>query len=301
MSCVIFGAGKIARGFLGHLLYLSGIEFTFVEKVDALAQLINQRGEYLVNVLGAPEKNTVVKGAKALTFAQRDQIAAAISEADCVFDAVGGKNLGEIVPYLIAGIEKRAAENPRPLNIITCENWKKPADILLEGIQAGIRPEYREFLDSSVGITEAVIMRSAIEATPELLEKLKNKGVNIGFVTLHVGLGTFRPVKEETIADHEMHSEFIMVDAETAELINSRRAAGGRTIAVGTTSCRVLESVSSDDGKVQPYAGDTGIFIYPGYHFKAVDALITNFHLPERTLIMLVSAFASRERMLTAH
>lgn len=171
MSCVIFGAGKIARGFLGHLLYLSGIEFTFVEKVDALAQLINQRGEYLVNVLGAPEKNTVVKGAKALTFAQRDQIAAAISEADCVFDAVGGKNLGEIVPYLIAGIEKRAAENPRPLNIITCENWKKPADILLEGIQAGIRPEYREFLDSSVGITEAVIMRSAIEATPELLEK----------------------------------------------------------------------------------------------------------------------------------
>ena len=92
-----------------------------------------------------------------------------------------------------------------------------------------------------------------------------------------------------------------MVDSETAELINSRRAAGGRTIAVGTTSCRVLESVSTDDGKVQPYAGDTGIFIYPGYTFKAVDALITNFHLPESTLLMLVSAFASRERMLAAY
>ena len=142
---------------------------------------------------------------------------------------------------------------------------------------------------------------AGLHFTEELMAEIEAKGCKIARVLLHVGLGTFRPVKEEHIADHEMHSEFIMVDSETAELINSRRAAGGRTIAVGTTSCRVLESVSTDDGKVQPYAGDTGIFIYPGYTFKAVDALITNFHLPESTLLMLVSAFASRERMLAAY
>ena len=142
---------------------------------------------------------------------------------------------------------------------------------------------------------------AGLHFTEELMAKIEEKGCKIARVLLHVGLGTFRPVKEENIVDHEMHSEFIMVDAETAELINSRRAAGGRTIAVGTTSCRVLESVSSDDGRVLPYAGDTGIFIYPGYRFKAVDALITNFHLPESTLLMLVSAFASRERMLASY
>ena len=142
---------------------------------------------------------------------------------------------------------------------------------------------------------------AGLHFTEDLLAKIEAKGCKIARVLLHVGLGTFRPVKEENIADHEMHSEFIMVDSETAELINSRRAAGGRTIAVGTTSCRVLESVSSDEGKVLPYAGDTGIFIYPGYRFKAVDALITNFHLPESTLLMLVSAFASRDRMLASY
>ena len=129
MSCVIFGAGKIARGFLGHLLYLSGIEFVFVEKAEALANLINERGSYLVNVLGAPEKNTVVRNAKALTFSQRDAITEAIAQADCVFDAVGGKNLGDLVPFLISGIERRKAVNPQPLNFVTCENWKKPAGI----------------------------------------------------------------------------------------------------------------------------------------------------------------------------
>jgi len=142
---------------------------------------------------------------------------------------------------------------------------------------------------------------AGLHFTEELMAKIEERGCKIARVLLHVGLGTFRPVKEENIVDHEMHSEFIMVDPETAELINSRRAAGGRTIAVGTTSCRVLESVSDDDGRVLPYAGDTGIFIYPGYRFKAVDALITNFHLPESTLLMLVSAFASRERMLASY
>lgn len=171
MSCVIFGAGKIARGFVGHLLYLSGIDFVFVEKVDALCDLINERKEYLVNVLGNSEKNTVVKNAGALSFSQTDAITDAIAHADCVFDAVGGKNLDQIVPFLTAGIERRARENPKPLNIVTCENWKKPADILKEGIAAAIAPEYSGFFEEKVGITEAVIMRSAIEATPDLLEQ----------------------------------------------------------------------------------------------------------------------------------
>ena len=140
------------------------------------------------------------------------------------------------------------------------------------------------------------------EIVPEnIARKIEKKGIVIARVLLHVGLGTFRPVKEDKIADHEMHSEYIEVTPETAELINSRRAAGGRTVVVGTTSCRVLESVSTDDGLVRPYKGDTGIFIYPGYRFKATDALITNFHLPESTLLMLVSAFASREQMLSAY
>ena len=142
---------------------------------------------------------------------------------------------------------------------------------------------------------------AGLHFTEELLEEIEKKGCKIARVLLHVGLGTFRPVKEDKIADHVMHSEFICVSDETAELINSRRAAGGRTIAVGTTSCRVIESVSSEDGRVNPYSGDTGIFIYPGYKFKATDALITNFHLPESTLLMLVSAFSSRERMLASY
>ena len=169
MSCVIFGAGKIARGFVGHLLFLSNIEFTFVEKVDALADLINERGQYTVNILGDASKNTLVTGAKALKFSQIDEISEAVAYADCIFDAVGGKNLGEIVPFLTRGIERRAKVNPKPLNIITCENWKLPADILRKGITESISADCREFFEKNVGITEAVIMRSAIESTPDLL------------------------------------------------------------------------------------------------------------------------------------
>lgn len=171
MSCVIFGAGKIARGFVGHLLYMSGIEFTFVEKVDSLVDLINERKEYLVNILGDESKNTVVKGAKALKFSQEEEIAEAIAQADCVFDAVGGKNLEGIVPFLIKGIERRAEMNPKPINFVTCENWKLPADILRKGISEGINEAYRAFFEENVGITEAVIMRSAIESTPDMLAK----------------------------------------------------------------------------------------------------------------------------------
>ena len=142
---------------------------------------------------------------------------------------------------------------------------------------------------------------AGLHFTPELLDRIREKGVAIAPVMLHVGLGTFRPVKEDAIGDHLMHSEFFSVTEESARVINERRAAGGRIVAVGTTSCRTLESASDDNGIIHPMQADTGIFIYPGYRFKAVDALITNFHLPESTLLMLVSAFSSREIMLRAY
>ena len=142
---------------------------------------------------------------------------------------------------------------------------------------------------------------AGLHFTPELLEKIAAKGVGIGYVTLHVGLGTFRPVKEEEITDHEMHSEFCTVPPETAELINRTKANGGRVICVGTTSCRTLESWAAEDGHMEPKAGWTNIYIYPGYRFKVMDGLVTNFHLPESTLIMLVSAFAGREHVLAAY
>ena len=142
---------------------------------------------------------------------------------------------------------------------------------------------------------------AGLHFTPELLSRVREKGVAIAPVMLHVGLGTFRPVKVDKLDEHVMHTEFISVSEESARLINERRAAGGRVIAVGTTSCRTLESVTDEQGIVHPVNGDTGIFIYPGYRFKAVDALITNFHLPESTLVMLVSAFYNREAVLGAY
>ncbi|MBQ7338193.1 MAG: tRNA preQ1(34) S-adenosylmethionine ribosyltransferase-isomerase QueA [Clostridia bacterium] len=142
---------------------------------------------------------------------------------------------------------------------------------------------------------------AGLHFTPELLEKIQGMGVAIAPVMLHVGLGTFRPVKAERIDQHIMHTEYISVSEESAALINARRAAGGRIIAVGTTSCRTLESAADENGIIHPISGDTGIFIYPGYRFKAVDALITNFHLPESTLLMLVSAFYNRDDILEAY
>ena len=142
---------------------------------------------------------------------------------------------------------------------------------------------------------------AGLHFTPELLQRIREKGVAIAPVMLHVGLGTFRPVKVDRLDEHVMHTEYISVSPESAALINARRAAGGRIVAVGTTSCRTLESVTDEAGVVHPVSGDTGIFIYPGYKFRAVDALITNFHLPESTLLMLVSAFSSREIMMNAY
>lgn len=142
---------------------------------------------------------------------------------------------------------------------------------------------------------------AGLHFTEELLEKLRVKGVKLCYVTLHVGLGTFRPVKEDEIEDHEMHSEFCVIPEETARAVNETKRAGGRIIAVGTTSCRTLESFAKEDGTLEACSGWTNIFIYPGYKFKCIDALITNFHLPESTLIMLVSALAGRENILNAY
>ena len=142
---------------------------------------------------------------------------------------------------------------------------------------------------------------AGLHFTKELMAEVQAMGVNIGYVTLHVGLGTFRPVKEEEITDHDMHSEYCVISRETADLINRTKAAGGRCVCVGTTSCRTVESWAGEDGRMEAKAGWTNIFIYPGYRFKVLDALITNFHLPESTLIMLVSALAGRENVLAAY
>ena len=140
---------------------------------------------------------------------------------------------------------------------------------------------------------------AGLHFTEELLEKIKQKGIKIGYVTLHVGIGTFRPVKEEIIENHKMHTEHYVMPKETADLINETKANGGRVICVGTTSCRTVETVAQQG--IRECEGDTAIFIYPGYEFKCLDALITNFHLPESTLIMLVSALAGRENVLNAY
>ncbi len=142
---------------------------------------------------------------------------------------------------------------------------------------------------------------AGLHFTPELLARIEEKGVRLGYVTLHVGLGTFRPVKEDEVEAHEMHREFCTVPEETAALINETKANGGRVVCVGTTSCRTIESWAGEDGTMKASAGWTGIYIYPGYRFKVMDALITNFHLPQSTLLMLVSAFAGREHVLAAY
>ena len=142
---------------------------------------------------------------------------------------------------------------------------------------------------------------AGLHFTPELLQAIKDKGVNIAHVTLHVGLGTFRPVKVENILEHHMHSEFYMVEEDQAKLINETKKNGGRIIAVGTTSCRTLESATGEDGILKAGSGWTEIFIYPGYQFKLIDCLITNFHLPESTLMMLVSALAGRDKIMAAY
>ncbi len=161
------------------------------------------------------------------------------------------------------------------------------------------RERYQTVYSKEVG--SAAAPTAGLHFTDELLQAIKKKGINIAFLTLHVGLGTFRPVKAEDIQDHEMHSEYYILDKENAEIINNAKRSGKRVIAVGTTSNRTLESIANEEGQVKEQSGYTSIFIYPGYKFKIVDAIITNFHLPESTLIMLISAFSTREIVMNAY
>lgn len=161
------------------------------------------------------------------------------------------------------------------------------------------RERYQTVYSKVVG--SAAAPTAGLHFTEALLQKVQNMGVKVGYVTLHVGLGTFRPVKEDNITDHMMHSEYCVIPQETADLINETKRNGGRIICVGTTSCRTLETWAAEDGTMMANAGWTNIFISPGYKFKVIDALITNFHLPESTLIMLVSALAGRRNVLNAY
>ena len=161
------------------------------------------------------------------------------------------------------------------------------------------KERYQTVYSNELG--SAAAPTAGLHFTPELLDEVRQMGVEIGFVTLHVGLGTFRPVKEDVVENHKMHSEHYALSQETADIINRTKARGGRVIGVGTTSCRTLESVGLTDGIVKPADGWTEIFIYPGYEFQVLDGLITNFHLPESTLIMLVSALAGYDHTMNAY
>ena len=161
------------------------------------------------------------------------------------------------------------------------------------------RERYQTVYSRELG--SAAAPTAGLHFTKELLAQIEAMGVKVAYVTLHVGLGTFRPVKEDEIEDHPMHAEFCIIPERTARLVNETKRAGGRIVSVGTTSCRTLESFAKEDGTLEPCSGWTNIFIYPGYRFKCIDALVTNFHLPESTLIMLVSALAGREHVLHAY
>lgn len=237
------------------------------------------------------------------------------------------KNRGNDVWEVLAGPGKKA----KPGNVLTFGNGLLEAEVL-EVVEDGNRlvkfryegtffevldqigqmplPHYikKELEDKERYQTvyakergSAAAPTAGLHFTPELLEEVKAKGVDIAYVTLHVGLGTFRPVKADNILDHKMHTEHYALTAENAEKINRAKANGGRVIAVGTTSCRTLESIGMTDGKIQAAEGFTDIFIYPGYTFKVLDGLLTNFHLPESTLIMLVSAFAGYDNTMAAY
>ena len=168
-------------------------------------------------------------------------------------------------------------------------------------IKAELKDQERFQTVYSKVVGSAAAPTAGLHFTPELLKQIETMGVKLCYVTLHVGLGTFRPVKEDEITEHEMHSEYCVIPRETADIINETKKNGGRVICVGTTSCRTLESWAAEDGTMTATGGWTNIFIYPGYRFKVMDALVTNFHLPESTLIMLVSALAGREHVLNAY
>ena len=239
--------------------------------------LLKDKGDGVWECLTRPGRKT--KPGTDLTFGGGELTATVVGEADG-----GNKLLKFHYEGIFIEILERLGRMPLP-------------PYIHEELQDSER--YQTVYSKELG--SAAAPTAGLHFTPELLKKIEDKGVSLAFLTLHVGLGTFRPVKEDEIENHAMHSEFCQISAETAEKINRTRASGGRIVAVGTTSCRTLESAALEDGTVPEYSGWTDIFIYPGYKFKCVDALVTNFHLPESTLIMLISALAGREHVLAAY
>ena len=239
--------------------------------------LLNDKGDGVWECLTRPGKKT--KAGTELSFGEGELTATVIDQVE------GGNRLLKFhYEGIFLEVLERLGKMPLP-------------PYIHEELQDSER--YQTVYSKVIG--SAAAPTAGLHFTNELLEKIKDKGVNIVYITLHVGLGTFRPVKADNIEDHEMHAEYCVISPEGADIINRTKASGKRVIAVGTTSCRTLESRAEDSGHLEPYAGWTNAFIYPGYKFKCIDCLITNFHLPESTLIMLVSALAGRENILNAY
>jgi S-adenosylmethionine:tRNA ribosyltransferase-isomerase len=265
-----------------------------------------QRGEararieaMLLRRLDAHRWRALVRPAKKLSLGERVRFGEARDSAACLLGAldavvVAKGEAGEAVlafdltgPALDDAIEQ-IGETPLPPYIAA----RRPAE-------AADRADYQTMFATEPGAVAAPT--AGLHFTPALMQRLAAAGAEVHRVTLHVGAGTFLPIKAEDSAEHRMHAEWGRLDAATADALNAARAAGGRIVAIGTTSLRLLESAAGEDGRLQPFAGETEIFITPGYRFRAVDALFTNFHLPRSTLLMLVSAFAGRERTLAAY
>jgi S-adenosylmethionine:tRNA ribosyltransferase-isomerase len=241
---------------------------------------------------------TLVKPGKKARIGARIVFGAATNEPDANTGKICGRLVGEVVDIVEEGNRIIRFEYEGIFEEILDELGQMPLPpYITHKLQDKNR--YQTVYAKHEG--SAAAPTAGLHFTTELLEAIKKKGINIAHVTLHVGLGTFRPVKEENILDHHMHSEFCIITDEAAELINSTRQNGGRIISVGTTSTRTLETMAGADGTVAAGSKWTDIFIYPGYKFKVVDGLITNFHLPESTLLMLVSALYSREKILEAY
>jgi S-adenosylmethionine:tRNA ribosyltransferase-isomerase len=241
---------------------------------------------------------TLVKPGKKARVGARIVFGATSNEPNAVTGKICGKLVGEVVDIVEEGNRIIRFEYQGIFEEILDELGQMPLPpYITHKLQDKNR--YQTVYAKHEG--SAAAPTAGLHFTTELLSAIKEKGVKIAHVTLHVGLGTFRPVKEENILDHHMHSEFYVIDEEAAETINAAKAAGGRIISVGTTSTRTLETVADENGHIRACSGWTDIFIYPGYTFKVVDALITNFHLPESTLLMLVSALYDREKILEAY
>ena len=248
------------------------------EQTGAIVEfvLLNQRGNHLWECIAGPGK----KAREGARFAFSDRLSA------------------EVVEVLPDGNRIIKFECDGEFYSLLDEVGQMPLPPYIKE-KLSDRERYQTVYSKELG--SAAAPTAGLHFTPELMEELKAMGVNIGFVTLHVGLGTFRPVKVDDITDHKMHSEHYYIPTETATLINKTKQDGGRVICVGTTSCRTLESAAAKFGEICECEDDTSIFIYPGYEFKCMDGLITNFHLPESTLIMLVSAFAGYENTMNAY